>query len=353
MRKKIYFVDKIIKEGIDKKIIPGAVLLVGNKNDIIYWKAYGNREITPEKIKMGKNTIFDLASITKPVATATSIMILVEESKISVNDKVIKYIPEFGKNGKKEITIKMLLTHYSGLSNQKFHNTPTKILERICEETPIYKPDSEFNYSCLGYIILGKIVEIVSGKSLDVFTKEKIFEPLGMKDTMFNPPEKLWVRCAPTIYRDGKLLKGKVNDMQAYVMGGVAGNAGLFSTACDLSIFAQFILNEGIYNEVKVLNPEIVKTMISKASPLNKNEYGLGWNISAPNSFVKGSIPSGYSFGHTGWTGCSLWFYPEIDLFIIFLTNQNHPEEKPNGSFIAKQLNALVNDAILLNFVNC
>ena len=349
---KLKLVDKIIEQGIKKETIPGAVLLVGRKNSIVYWKAYGYKEVEPNKFEMEKDTIFDLASITKSVAIGTSISILAEDGKLSLEDKVAKYIPEFSKNGKEDVTIEMLLTHYSGLSGRKYHNTPDRIVERICEETPICEPNSEYHYSCLGYIILGKIVEIVSGKSLDQFAGEKIFSPLGMKDTMFNPSQILLSRCAPTVYKDKRLLKdgllkGKPHDHHAYVMNGVAGNAGLFSTTYDLAIFAQCILNGGVYNGVRILNPETVKTMTSKASPLDKKKYRASWDVSSPSSFVKGSIPSGYSFGKTGWTGGVLWIYPERDLFIIFLSNRNHPVDKPNGSIITKQLTALVSDAVL------
>ena len=349
---KLKFVDKIIEEGIEEKIIPGAVLLVGRKESIVFWKAYGYKEVEPNKSKMEKDTIFDLASITKAVATTTSIMILVEKSNLALDDKVAVYIPEFAKNGKENVTLKMLLMHYSGLSNLKFHDTPDKVIERICEEKPICKPNSEYNYSCLGYIILGEIVETVSGKSIDIFAQEKIFKPLGMKETMFNPTQKLLSRCAPTVYRDGRLLRGKPHDLHAYVMNGVAGNAGLFSTAYDLAIFAQCILNDGIYNGVRILNPQTVKTMTLKTSPLHKNKRGIGWDISSSSSIVKGNISSGYSFGHTGWTGGTLWIYPERDLFIIFLSNRVHPEDKPNGSIITKQLSALISDAVLrsINF---
>ena len=252
-------IDEAVLASIERKETPGAVVLVGRKGRIVYRKAFGDRAITPKREKMTTDTIFDLASLTKIVATATSIMILVERGKVSLPDPVALYIPEFAKNGKERITIEQLMTHRAGLPPDNeiadYVGVSVTPLEKIYELQPSYEPGTRFVYSDVGFIVAAEIVRRVSGKPIDQFARENIFAPLKMKDTAYLPiergPERDSVsnsksqisnlpteRIAPTETREGRWMRGEVHDPRSYEMSGIAGHAGLFSTADDLAIFA-------------------------------------------------------------------------------------------------------------------
>lgn len=330
-------VDEVINTSIENKQTPGAVLLVGHKGYVVYKKAYGDRMIQPHIEKMTPDTIFDMASLTKPTATATGIMILQEEGMLNVNDKVSKYIPEFAQNGKEDITLVNLLTHTAGLKPDV--PDPNRgagydgVIKEICSMSTSYTPGTKFVYSDLGYITLGEIIRRVAGRPENEFVAKRIFDPLGMKDTGYLPPKNKLDRCAPTAYRDGKLMLGEVNDPTAWEMGGVAGHAGLFSTVDDMAILCQMLLNGGEYNGVRVLKPETVRLMTTNQSPVTSQPRGLGWDVGSAFAGQRGHIFPKEGFGHTGWTGTSVWVDPGSQTFVIVLTNSRHPN---NGGSVLR-----------------
>jgi len=336
---KLRRVDAVIQQHISDGKIPGATLLVARKGYIAYRKAYGNAQITPTVEKMSEDKIFDMASCTKPVATASSIMLLVEEGKLRLLDPVKQFIPEYtdfvdsaGNRGD-PIRIFHLLTHTSGLPpytdatalKEKFGAPcPEQVIQNIATIKKQNPAGTVFNYSCLGYITLAEIIHRVTGKTIDEFSQERIFTPLGMKSTMFCPPEKFLPRIAPTEVIDGKPLRGFVHDPLAQLMDGKSGNAGLFSTIDDLAIFCQMLLNGGTYGETHLFSPLTVQVMTSVYSDLAFAGRGLGWDLnSAYNSNLGDLFPEG-TFGHTGFTGTSICVDPKTETIVILLTNAVH-----------------------------
>ncbi len=347
-------IASLVEEAIREGKCPGAVVLVGHKGEVIYRRAFGYRELVPEKLPMEVNTIFDMASLTKVIATTTAVMQLVEQGRIRLEDTVGEYWPDFKANGKEEITIRELMTHYSGLGPDLSLEPPWSGYETamrlIVEQKPIAPPGTRFIYSDINYETLGEIVRRVSGEPLDAYSVEHIFKPLGMKDTMFKPPASLRPRIAPTQYQEGttgKMLWGEVHDPTAYNMGGVAGHAGLFSTADDLSILAQIILAGGTLHGVRILSPLSVEKMTSPASPPGKSAVrGLGWDIDSPFSSSRGELFPVGSFGHTGFTGTSIWIDPFSDTYVIILTNAVHPAGKGNVIALRSKIATVVAAAV-------
>ncbi len=285
-KEQMVLISRIIKKTIRSGKIPGAVVLIGKQDRVLYRRAFGYRAIKPKKLSMTIDTIFDLASLTKVVATTTALMQLVEEGKLCLEDPVARYWPEFKANGKENITVRELLTHYSGLRPdldlKPEWSGYDMAIRMIIAEKPVFPPGTNFVYSDINFIILGELVHRISGQPLDVYCAERIFKPLAMKDTGFKPSPTLRKRIAPTQYQNGKtgkLLQGEVHDPTAYKMGGVAGHAGLFSTAGDLSIFAQMLLSGGSYKGARILSPLIVEKMTTPQTPPNKTIRGLGWDI--------------------------------------------------------------------------
>ena len=318
--------DPILERSVAAGDTPGAVLLIGHHHRIIYRKAFGSRALEPVREPMTVDTIFDLASLTKSIATTTAIMQLVQEGRVRLNDPVAAYLPEFAQNGKQDITIRELLTHYSGLAPDLDLQTPwtgrDAAFAMAMAQTPANPPGSRFVYSDINFEVLGFVVEKVSGEPLNEFADRRIFIPLGMKHTRFLPPDEWLPRIAPTQYDEqGKMLRGVVHDPTARRMGGVAGHAGLFSTAEDLSRFAQ-----GLLSGFKVLSPAVIEKMSTPQQPSNAASLrGLGWDIDSPFSSNRGELLPVGSFGHTGFTGASLWIDPVTDTYIILLTNAVHP----------------------------
>ena len=314
----------IVKNAIAAGNIPGAVLLVGHNGTIAYRKAYGNRTVGQNTEPMTVDTIFDLASLTKVIATTTCVMRLEQLGQIKLNDPVAKYIPDFGQSGKEDVTIRMLLTHYSGLPADLDLKQPWNGLEegynRANATKLVNPPGSTFVYSDVGFVVLGELVQKVSGMTLDQYAQQYVFGPLGMTSTHFNPPMSAASHTAPT-QRDehtGQMVRGTVHDPTAKQMGGVAGDAGLFSTADDVAKFAQAILDGG----APILSPLIVEKMTTPQQPANMpNVRGLGWDIDSPFSSTRGELLPVGSFGHTGFTGTSLWIDPTTSTYIILLTN--------------------------------
>jgi CubicO group peptidase (beta-lactamase class C family) len=357
---RLKYIDSVVIRNINEGNLPGAVVVVGGKNGVVYRKAFGNSWLVPEKKPMTLETIFDLASLTKPIATATSIMILVERGQISLEDEVRKYIPEFkpyvDEQGKEyHAKIYHLLTHTSGLpdytsadsiKNKYGYPAPEGTIETICNLPRFAPPGKEFKYSCLGFITLAEIVKRVTGKNIAEFSKENIFIPLGMKKTTYNPDEKLKKECAPTEFRNGKIICGEVHDPLAYVQGGISGNAGLFSTADDLAIFAQMILNKGVYKNKRILGSKTVDLMTSIYPKVEFAGRGLGWDINSAYMQQSGDIFETGSFGHTGFTGTSIHISKKEGIFVIILTNRVHPDGKGNVAPLRRSIANIVASAI-------
>ena len=323
--------DSVIQEAIGEGRIPGAVLVVSHKGRVVHSKAYGNRAVAPRREPMTVDTIFDCASLTKVVATTPSLMKLHQEGRFRLNDRVTDYLPEF-QDGKSEITIRHLLTHFSGLRpdvdlrpawNGYEHGIRLAMIDK-----PVAEPGARFIYSDINFLVLGALVEKLSGQRLSDYARENVFRPLGMKNTMFQPPARLRARIAPTEResRNSAPLRGTVHDETTRFMGGVAGHAGVFSTAADLARFAQMILNRGTLNGVRLFSPLTVEKFTTPQSPPDQHILrGLGWDIDSPFSGTRGDLFPLGSFGHTGFTGTSIWIDPLTRTYVILLTNSVHP----------------------------
>lgn len=334
-------VDAILKEAVAKQQIPGAVVLIGHDGNVVYRKAFGYRSLEPRREAMTADTIFDMASLTKCLATATSVMRLVELGQIRLNDAVARYIPEFGAKEKDQITVRQLLTHYSGLPEDLDLKQPWQgyetALRMAYDATPLYPPGSRFLYSDINYEVLGELVHRVSGMMLDQYAQAHIYEPLKMTRTRFLPPKSWLPKIAPTQYvqpgvaldlalegkdRRGVMLRGAVHDPTARRMGGVAGHAGLFSTADDVAKFAQAMLNGG----APILSSLSVEKMTTpQQPPIATGVRGIGWDIDSPFSSNRGDLLPVGSYGHTGFTGTSLWIDPVTKTYIVILSNAVHP----------------------------
>ena len=343
-------IDQVMEHHISLGNLPGAVVLIGHRDAVIFEKAYGNRSLEPEIEPMTTETIFDLASLTKVVATAPSLMLLVQRGRVKLDDPVNKYLPAFGQAGKKKVTLRQLLVHYSGLpadlrQTRRRRITSKNALARIYQTRLVAPPGQQFLYSDLGFVVLGKVVEKVTGQSLARFAQENIFSPLGMNSTGFLPHHGMSIpNIAPTErLKEGGMLRGQVHDPLASKLGGVAGDAGVFSTARDLARFCQMLLQHGRLNGVEIFLPETVASMTSPQSPDGKpNIRGFGWDIQSTYSSVKGSFFSATSYGHTGYTGTSLWIDPETQTFLIILTNRVHPDGKGNVKELRTELADIV-----------
>ncbi len=331
-------IDNLINESIKNGETPGATILVARKGKIIHRKAYGYKQIVPKKEVMSPETIFDIASVSKPVGTSTSIMKLIEDGKIRLVDKVSKYIPEytnFFKDGEegKSIRIYHLLTHTSGLppytpaadlEKQFGKPCPDKVIQKIATIKKTHDAGEHFEYSCLGFITLAEIVKRVSGLSIDEFSKQRIFKPLNMNNTFYCPKKKYVTKIAATEVFDTYTLRGIVHDPLAQLMDGKSGNAGVFTNIDDLAIFAQMILNGGIYDGTRILSPLTVDKWTSLYPKTAFSGRSLGWDVSSAYSSNLGDIFPLESFGHTGFTGTSLCIDKETETFIILLANRVH-----------------------------
>lgn len=346
---KLAKIDELVAEAITAKKMPGCVVLVARHGKVAFCKAYGDRQVEPEQVKMTEDTLFDMASITKPIATATSVMLLVEQGKLRLGDPVAKHIPEFAANGKEKITIEQLLTHQGGLiadnSIKDYEEGPDKAWERLFALKPASEPGTKFVYSDVSFLVLGKLVERVSGQTLAEFSTSNMFKPLGMTETGYLPGEELRRRAAPTQEREGRWMQGEVHDPRAYKLGGVAGHAGLFSTAEDLAVYAQMMLGQGEYAGVRIMKQDTWSEM-TKARAVSSGQRGLGWDMQTGYSTNKGKSLSSKAFGHGGFTGTVLWIDPELDLFFIFLSNRVHPSGKGLVNPLAGQIGTIVGEAV-------
>src|SRR5215217_194747 len=360
--------DSMIAEEIANRRLPGAVVLVGRKGRVVWRKSYGSRALEPAREPMTPDTIFDVASLTKVVATATSIMILVERGKLRLNDPVSLHIPELKGEGRDRITIEQLLTHVSGYAPdfdlRERWTGYDEAIKQLIKEPLRNPPGSRFTYSDIGFIALGEVVARVGGMPLDQFAQKNIFAPLRMTNTGFRPSSTLTTRIAPTEKRRGQLsylgdsaansgaegelwLRGEVHDPTSYRMNGVAGHAGLFSTANDLAIYCQMILNGGSFGGVRVLAPLTVAEMTRPRLISNSGSTrGLGWDINTTFSTNRGELFPLGSFGHTGFTGTSVWIDRVSQTFVVFMSNRVHPDGKGDVTPLRARVATVVASAI-------
>ena len=359
---RLALIGPVVNAAIKDHQLPGAVVLVGRRDAILYQNAFGNRSLEPSIEPMTLDTIFDLASLTKVVATTTSAMILIEDGRLRLNERVATYIPGFERYGKGGITIRQLMTHVSGLRpdldmSEEFSDSETAIA-RAMEEVPTAPPGERFVYSDINYLLLGDIVRRISGMGLDRFASERVFGPLGMRDTMFTPPESLRPRIAPTEKctplgwpcegPGAVMMRGVVHDPTARRMGGVAGHAGLFSTAADLSLFCRMLLHDGALGGRRIVAPLAVLRMTTPATaPGQPAVRGLGWDLDSAYSSNRGDLFPIGSYGHTGFTGTSLWIDPFTETYVVILSNRVHPNGKGDVTPLRAKIAAIVASAIV------
>lgn len=347
---KLSEIASIVQKGIEDAKMPGCVVCVGRGGNIAYLQAFGNKRLVPQVEPMTTDTVFDLASLTKPIATATSIMKLMDSGKLRLEDHVVDYFPEFSPNGKDAITIQQLLVHQSGLIPDNaladYLQGEDIAWQKICELNLVAPVGEVFKYSDVNFIVLGKIIEKISGQELQDFAAKEIFNPLGMTETGFNPASELCARAAPTERRDGEWIQGQVHDPRAFALDGVAGHAGLFSTAQDLAIYAQMMLDQGTLKKntkspVEIISPATFETMTTGYS-VSGGIRGLGWDKQTGFSSNRGTKLSDAAFGHGGFTGTVLWIDPEQDLFFIFLSNRVHPDGKGSVNRLAGEVSDVI-----------
>ncbi len=361
---RLALIDKAVGQAMDRGYIPGAVVLVNHGGDKVWHKAYGFAQLVPEKVAMEQEMVFDLASVTKPVATATSIMILAERGLLRLTDRVSDYVPGFSRYVRSDTTradearIWHLLTHTSGLpayinaaEAARVFGSSTKtetMVDYISKLPKLSGPGERYLYSCLGFITLNQIIIRVTGQNVSEFAQENIFRPLEMRYTTFNPDETLKLICVPTeLQEDGLPLRGIVHDPLARLQGGISGNAGLFATASDLARYCQMMLNGGILGETRILSPVTVSRMTQIIDTPAKAARGYGWVIKLGQSWVGGDLLPDGGYGHTGYTGTSIWIDPRTQTFIIILTNRVHPKDDGEVDSLRSTIANIVASAIL------
>lgn len=332
-------IDALVARALEERRMPGAVVLVGRRDGVYLRRAYGQRALLPAPLPMTEDTIFDLASLTKPIVTATLIHQLVEQGRLDLDDAVSEHLREFGAQGKEHVTIRQLLLHTGGLPIVNplgdYAGGPVQAYQRVFDLRLAMPPGQGYLYGDISYIVLGALIERVAGEPLDVLARRRIFEPLGMRDTGFRPALHERHRIAPTEVADERpipLIHGEVHDPRAWLLGGVAGNAGLFSTADDVARFARMLLNDGELEGARILSRGSVQEL-TRPHLLPGAVRSPGWDIASPYAKARGLHLSPRAFGHGGYTGTSLWIDPELDLFVSFSSNRVHP--KPEKSVVA------------------
>jgi len=348
---KLARIDGAVKSAIDKGEVPGAVVVIVHGDAVVFRKAYGHRAKKPFEEEMTLDTIFDLASLTKPLATATAIHKLAEAGKLKLTDKVADHWPEFAANGKGDVTIEHCLLHTSGLTPDNaladYKDGKASALKAIAALKLDAPAGTLFKYSDVGFIVLGELVGRLGKMPLDEYAAKHLFAPLGMTDTSFKPSEKRKSRIAPTGLRNKEIIRGEVHDPRAKALGGVAGHAGLFGTADDLALFARMLLRGGERDEMRILESKTVKLMTDGKAVPPKGKRSLGWDVDTGYSAPRGSaFPAGQGFGHTGFTGTSIWIDTPSKTAIIILTNRVHPDDKGNATPLRKAVGTIVAEAL-------
>jgi uncharacterized protein YbbC (DUF1343 family)/CubicO group peptidase (beta-lactamase class C family) len=345
-------IEPAVTESIQRGELPGAVVAVLHDGRMVYRKAIGQRSRMPgqEPVAMTTDTVFDLASLTKPLATAASVMVLMEQGKLRPSDRVALHWPAFAANGKEAVTVEQLLLHTSGLIADNpvsdYADGREKALERVAALKLEAPPGTRFRYSDVGYIVLGELVERVSGRPLDQFAREHLLAPMGLTDTGYRPPEALRARAAPADRAEGRWLLGEVHDPRARAMGGVAGHAGLFSTVEDLLTYARMLLDGGTCNGRRIFKTETVAAM-TKPRPVPGGLRSWGWDVNSSYSANRGSaFPRETGFGHTGFTGTSIWVDPTSRTAVVFLSNRLHPDTKGNVTRLRGRVATLAAEAV-------
>jgi len=353
-------IDRVVMQAIEQGETAGAVVFLVHRDRLLYSRAFGDRLQQPQRQPMTIDTLFDLASLTKPVATSSAIMRLIEEGQLRVSDPVTRYWPAFAAEGKDKVTLEHLLLHTSGLIADNpltdYAEGSDQAWERIARLKLLDPPGERFRYSDVGYLVLGRVVELVSGQPLDTFCRKQLWEPLGMKDTDYHLTEEQKRRTAATGRRHNRILQGEVHDPRAAMLGGVAGHAGLFSTAQDLARFCRMLLRGGELEGRRLFREQTIrvwttprKVPIGKAS-MDPPIAGLrtyGWDVDTAYSAPRGELfPKDRSYGHTGFTGTSLWLDPATQTAVIVLTNRLHPDEKGNVTPLRRKLGTLAAQAV-------
>ena len=343
-------IDRVVQRGIKAGGYPGAAVVVGRKGAAVWQKGFGSLSwsdvsgaVDPDR------TIYDVASLSKVIGTTTAVMVLYDEKKIDLDAPVFRYLPAFSGGLKDEVTVRELLTHRSGLPAGRDlwrrARSPQEARDMVLDTPLEYRPNSAYIYSDLGADILGMIVEEISGQRLDIFLSNRVFGPLGMHDTFYRPADSLRYRIAPTELTPprGYPLRGEVHDENAYALGGIAGHAGLFSTAADLSIFAQMMLNGGTYDGVQVISDSTVSLFTRRTA----GHRALGWDT-ADGDYGSGKYLTERAYGHTGYTGTSIWIDPDREMFVVLLTNRVHAAKAQRPARIIADVRSDLSDAAVL-----
>lgn len=343
-------IDRVVTRGISAGGYPGAAVVVGRNGVTVWERGFGRISWSPDAAAVDANkTIYDIASLSKVVGTASAIMLLYDEKKVDLDAPVFRYLPAFSGGNKDKVTVRQLLTHRSGLPAGRdiwrIANSPDQAREMVIATPLDFVPDTRYLYSDLGADLLGFIVESVSGERLDSFLDHRLFQPLGMNDTRFRPADSLRYRIAPTEVNSprGYPLRGEVHDENAYALGGVAGHSGLFSTASDLSIFAQMMLNKGEFDGKQIFTSSTVDLFTRRTS----GHRALGWDT-ADGDFGSGQYLTERSYGHTGFTGTSLWIDPDREMFVILLTNRVHAATAKRPAKVISDVRSDLSDAAVL-----
>jgi CubicO group peptidase (beta-lactamase class C family) len=343
-------IDRVVQRGLDAGGYPGAAVVVGRKGATVWQKGFGHLGWTSDSpAVLPDQTIYDLASLTKVIGTTTAAMILFDEGKLVLDEKVTHYLPAFSSGEKDLVTVRELLEHRSGLPAGRDlwrHAHSPEEARQLVLDTPLeYHPGHGQVYSDLGADILGWVVEAAAGMPLDRFLADRVFTPLGMHDTGFRPSDSLVYRIAPTEVSPprGYPVRGEVHDENAFALGGVAGHAGLFGTASDLAVFAQMMLNGGTYDGVRIVGDSTVHLFTARAA----GDRALGWEV-ADGTHGAGSYLSGSAYGHTGFTGTSIWIDPDREMFVILLTNRVHAARAKRPAKVIADVRADLADAAAL-----
>ena len=345
-------IDRVVQRGISAGGYPGASVVVGRKGAAVWEKGFGKLSWSPVSPAVDADkTIYDIASLSKVVGTTTAIMLLSDEKKVDLDAPVFRYLPAFSGGLKDGVTVRELLTHRSGLPAGRdlwrISHSPQEARDFVLSTQLAYVPDQAYVYSDLGADVLGMIVEAVSGERLDRFLAQRVFGPLGMHDTFYRPADSVRYRVAPTELTPprGYPLQGEVHDENAYALGGIAGHAGLFSTAADLSIFAQMMLNGGSYDGVSIISEPTVSLFTKRAGILGHR--ALGWDT-ADGDYGSGQYLTERAYGHTGFTGTSIWIDPDREMFVILLTNRVHAARASHPGRVIADVRADLSDAAVL-----